>query len=257
MSILGFELRRLLPSLLSWAVVLALAIRILLPVLTGLFTSRVLLEAAGEMGDAVLSLLGTSVEDLSGELGAFALMNTLVLGAAAIFSQRLGLTMMTRDGLSGTTDFLLTKDYSRLEIYLYRLLTGLLVTGTLSYFYYVSSRIALAVALPGGYPQETFLKMILTVFWIQLTFLVLGLILGILFPRIHQYFLVSLGTVLILYLPAPAGGFLSPFSAFSNLGILARGTASGGPALFWLLATLVLAAGGAWLFCTRDIPPAV
>lgn len=256
MSILGFELRRLFPSFLAWTLVLSLVIRILLPVLTGLFTSRVLLEAAGDMGDAVLSLIGTSVENLSGDLGAFALLNTLVLGAVAIFSQRLGLTMMTRDRLAGTTDYLLTKDYSRLEIYLYRLLTGLLLTAALSYVYFIASGMALEAALPGGYPQEIFLRMLLTVFWIQLIFLVLGLILGILIPGIRQYFLVSLGTVLLLWLPAPAGGFLSPFSAFSNLGILARGEASGGPALFWLLGILLLAAGGAWLFRTRDIPPA-
>ena len=168
--------------------------------------------------------IGLSVDSIATLLGFYSYAFLYLKLTGAIQAMNLGTSILSKETIEKTADFLLTKPVTRTRIITSKLLAAL-VSLVITNVVFVSAVFLMAsfVAADDFSKQSLFLISI-TLFFIQLMFLALGIIVSVVFPKIKSVITVSLGTVFGFFMLGMVSSttddaamrYLTPFNYFDS-----------------------------------------
>lgn len=191
MTIFQFEMKQYRGSTFIWAIGLAATILLLLPLFISLTGDTTAIEALAD--NPMLETMGITIELFSTATGIFAYLNSILLVAAAIQACNLGLSIITKEHMQNTADFLITKPYSRNYIFLNKLSAAICIIAIIGLTYFLASFGILHVLSDQEYLFSEFFQIYLTFPLIQLFFLLLGMLISTVVSRVSSPLPLALG----------------------------------------------------------------
>jgi ABC-2 type transport system permease protein len=178
--------------------------------------------------EALRKALGLTVESLSSFLGFYSFTFLYITLCGAMQAMNLGTSIVSKEVREKTADFLLTKPVTRTKIMTSKLLaafTSLLITNVV---YIAAAKVMASIVEKGTYSTKVFIMLSVTLFFLQLIFLALGVITSVMVPKIKSVLPISLSTVFGLFfvgaLAATSGEgalrYISPFKYFDTAYIM-------------------------------------
>jgi len=172
--------------------------------------------------ESVRNALGVSLDSITSLLGFYSMIMAFVTLLGAIQAMNIGVSIISKEMRERTADFLLVKPISRMAIVSSKLLaalTSILVTDVI---YFAAVSIIASIVKHSDYSNKLFLMINLTLLFIQLVFLAIGIFISVILPKIKSVLPISLGIVFALYLIGAiivTGSndwtqFISPFKYF-------------------------------------------
>jgi ABC-2 type transport system permease protein len=189
------------------------------------------------------------VDNISTLEGFYSFVFSFVVLCGAIQAMNLGTGIVSKEVRERTADFLLTKPISRSTIMMSKLLASFTVL-VITNIIYLGLTVATAVAVIATFNMKIFLMISLTLFFVQIMFLALGIMISVIARKIKSVISVSLSTVFGLYIIGSLGSFLgeenvryfSPFRYFDPVYIIRHGayeTSFSVIGLFFIFAAIV------------------
>src|SRR5699024_6029301 len=108
-------------------------------------------------------------------------------------SCNLGLSIITKEHMQNTADFLITKPYSRTKIFLSKLMASLCVIAIIGICYFLASFVTISMISEQGFLFSHFFQIYLTFPLIQLFFLLLGIMISTIVSRVSASLPLALG----------------------------------------------------------------
>lgn len=150
--------------------------------------------------EAVRMALGFSVENIGSILGFYSYIFLYISLVGAIQAMILGTSIVSKEVREKTADFLLTKPVTRTRVMTYKILaafTSLVITNV---FYLGGATMMASLVETQEYSTKIFVLLSLTLFFLQLIFLALGIIVSVVVPKIKSVLPISLGTVFAFFI---------------------------------------------------------
>jgi ABC-2 type transport system permease protein len=176
--------------------------------------------------EAFRNALGINLDTFFSVLGLYSYGLTYITICGAIQAMNLGTSIVSKEVREKTADFLLTKPVTRTAVLTSKLLAALISILITNIIYLIASSLVMNQVKTGDFSFNLFIMVSLTLLFIQLIFLAIGIILSVLVPRIKSVLTVSLGTVFGFYFLGMFGTgddvkrYLSPFKYFETTYIL-------------------------------------
>jgi ABC-2 type transport system permease protein len=143
----------------------------------------------------VRKALGLSIESFTTILGIYSFVFGYILLCGAIQAMNFGTSVVSKEMRDKTADFLLTKPVSRIQILTAKLL-GVLVSLVITNIIYITITVIIALIINyKGVNVKIFIMISITLLFVQLIFMSLGVIVSVIFPKIKSVIAVSLCTV--------------------------------------------------------------
>ena len=153
---------------------------------------------------SIRAALGISLDNITSILGFYAMVFSFITLCGAIQAMNLGVSILSKEVRERTADFLLVKPVSRSAIVTAKLLAALAMLLATNVLYDVAASILASIVKTSNYSGKVFLMISLTLFFIQLIFLAIGMIISVSFTKLKSVLPVSLGVVFGLYIMAPS-----------------------------------------------------
>lgn len=205
--------------------------------------------------------IGLSVDSIATLLGFFSYAFLYIKLAGAIQAMNLGTSILSKEIREKTADFLLTKPVTRTQIVTSKLLAAL-VSLVLTNIVFISATLMIASIIAGNdFSRKTLLLVSITLFFIQIMFLVIGILISIGFSRIKSVISVSLGTVFGFFMLGMISSttddtglrFLTPFNYFDSAYIV-KNMAYENSFLFVEIIFIIIAVGASYyIYVKKDV----
>ncbi len=148
----------------------------------------------------IRAMLGINIDNIASLLGFYSMVFAFITLCGAIQGMNLGISILSRESRERTADFLLVKPVSRKSIVSAKLMAALTtIVATNIVFYAVSFSIANAVKTD-GYNNKLFFMINLTLFFLQIIFMAIGLVVSVFFKKLKSVLPISLGVVFGFYM---------------------------------------------------------
>lgn len=259
MNILLHELRAYRKSTIIWTISLIAIVALFMSFFPS-FTKdteefRKLLEGYPA---ALREAFGINLDNFFSILGFYCYGLSFVTLCGAIQSMNLGTSIVSKEVREKTADFLLTKPVTRTAALTNKLLAAL-ISIVITNVFYLAAAILLAYQLATeDFNVSIFILLSLTVFFVQLIFLALGMIISVVVQKIKSVLTVSLAAVFAFYFLGmfsstssdEAKRYLSPFKYFDTSYIIEQ---SSYEASFLIAGAvfIILAIGASYLIYAR------
>lgn len=180
-------------------------------------------ELLGGYPPAIRAMLGINLDNIASLTGFYSMVFSFILLCGAIQAMNLGVSILSKESRERTADFLLVKPVSRSTIVGDKLLavfTMILVTNIV---FGLTSTVLANMVKTEDYNIKIFFLINLTLFFIQLVFVAMGVAISVFFKKIKNILPISLGVVFGFYLigsllavgeDADKLRFISPFRYF-------------------------------------------
>lgn len=178
--------------------------------------------------EPIRKAMGISVDSMSSILGFYSYMFLYTTLCGAIQAMNLGTSIVSKEVRAKTADFLLTKPVTRKAIMTSKLMAALTCLVITNVIYLVASSSMAYIVATKDYSYKIFFMISITLFFVQLMFLALGIIISVVMPKIKSVLPISLGTVFSFFiigmLAATTGDdtmrYITPFKYFDTNYIL-------------------------------------
>jgi ABC-2 type transport system permease protein len=208
--------------------------------------------------EGVRRALGLNLGNFFTILGFYCFPLTFITLCGAIQAMNLGTSIISKEVREKTADFLLTKPVTRsalLTAKLAAVFTSIVITNIV---YIAAASLMVNQVKTEDYSYQLFLFLSLTLFFVQLIFLAIGIIFSVIIPRIKSVLAVSLPTVFAFYFlgmlstssDEEAKRFLSPFKYFDTSYIM-KHSGYETPYLATSAAIIVIAVAASFLIYAR------
>jgi len=179
---------------------------------------------------SVRAALGVSIANITSMMGYYAIIYTLIALCAAIQAMIYGTSILSKESRERTADFLLVKPVSRSAIVSAKLLASLSMLVLTDVVYFLAALVLAELVKGAAFSVEGFLLLNLTILFLQLIFLAIGLAISVFFARLKNVLPISLGVVLGFYILGAliatgdngSARYLSPFRYFDAQYIIAH-----------------------------------
>ncbi|GGL61118.1 ABC transporter permease subunit [Sporolactobacillus putidus] len=177
----------------------------------------------GGYPEPVRAALGISVDSITSLLGFYSMIFSFITLCAAIQAMNLGTSVLSKEVRERTADFLLVKPVSRSAVVSAKLLAAFTMIMATDVIYYLAVSLMASMVKTSDYSGRIFFLINLTLFFIQLIFLAIGVAVSVFFAKLKSVIPVSLGVVFGLYMIGAiiaagkdnaAARFISPFKYF-------------------------------------------
>jgi ABC-2 type transport system permease protein len=210
---------------------------------------------------ALREAFGINLDNFFSILGFYCYGLSFVTLCGAIQAMNLGTSIVSKEVREKTADFLLTKPVTRTAVLTNKLLAALISIIITNIIYLAAATLLAYQVATVDFKVSIFILLSLTVFFVQLIFLALGIIISVVVQRIKSVLTVSLATVFAFYFlgmfSSTSGDevkrYLSPFKYFDTAYIIEK---SGYEASFLITgAVVIIIAIGAsfFIYAKRDI----
>ena len=178
--------------------------------------------------EPIRKAMGFSIDSISSVLGFYSYMFLYITLCGAIQAMNLGTSIISKEVRGKTADFLLTRPVTRRAIITSKLLASLCCLVITNVAYFIASSFMVSLVATEKYSYKIFFMISITLFFIQLMFLALGIIISVLIPKIKSVLPISLGTVFSFFVigmfAATLGDnnmrYITPFKYFDTTYIL-------------------------------------
>lgn len=172
--------------------------------------------------------MGISIDNISTILGFYSFIFGYILLCGAIQAMNIGTSIISKETREKTADFLLTKPVSRTQIMTAKLLavlTSLILTNCI---YLIAVSIMASIVSKESYNFKIFFMISISMFFVQLIFMSLGISICVIVAKIKSVISVSLGTVFTFFIIGMLNSaandeklrYLSPFNYFNTTYII-------------------------------------
>ena len=178
--------------------------------------------------EPIRKALGLSIDSISSILGFYSYMFLYTTLCGAIQAMNLGTSIVSKEVREKTADFLLTKPVTRTKIMTLKLLAALTCLVITNIVYLAVASTMASFVKTEEYSYKIFFMISITLFFVQLMFLALGIIISVVMPKIKSVLPISLGTVFTFFIigmfAATTGDdamrYITPFKYFDTNYIL-------------------------------------
>jgi len=180
---------------------------------------------------ALRNAIGLSLDTITTLLGFYSFTLLYITLCGAIQAMNLGTSIISKEAREKTADFLLTKPVSRIQIMTAKLLAALTSLVITDVIYFGFASIMASITSSNAFSMKIFIMISATLFFIQLIFLAIGVLISVIFPKIKSVLPVSLGTVFAFFFISMFGAaigdnnlrYLTPFKYFDSAYIIKNG----------------------------------
>lgn len=218
------ELKSMRKSAATWAIsLIALAALFLFMYPSMASDAEEFKQLLGNYPPTVRAMLGINLDYITSILGFYSMVFSFIALCGAIQGMNMGVSILSKETRERTADFLLVKPVSRQAIVSAKLLaafTAILATNVV--FNVAAFLIANAVKTE-DYSIKSFLMINLTLFFLELIFLAIGMVVSVFFKKLKSVLPISLGVVFGFYMIGAlistgksdeAARYISPFKYF-------------------------------------------
>jgi ABC-2 type transport system permease protein len=180
--------------------------------------------------EVVRKAMGLTVDSFTSLIGVYSFTFLYITLIGSIQAMFYGISIISKEARGKTADFLLSKPVSRQTVMGAKILaaTASLVITNIVYFT-AASIIASSVATE-SYSTKIFMMITLTLFFVQLIFMSLGIIIAVVMPKIKNVLSITLGTVFGFFFISMFGSvigdklvrYITPFKYFEPAYIIAN-----------------------------------
>jgi ABC-2 type transport system permease protein len=178
--------------------------------------------------EAIRNALGINLGGFFTILGFYCFPLSFITLCGAIQAMNLGTSIVSKEVREKTADFLLTKPVTRTRILTSKLFAALTAIVLTNIVYLAAASIMAFQVKTEDFSFKLFILLSLTLFFVQLIFLALGLIISVIVSKLKSVLTVSLGTVFAFYFLGMLSGasgeeakrYISPFKYFDTAYIM-------------------------------------
>ncbi|RLQ93771.1 ABC transporter permease subunit [Falsibacillus albus] len=211
--------------------------------------------------EGVRKAIGLQVESMGTVVGFYSYTFLYLTLCGAIQGMNFGISIVSKETREKTADFLLTKPVTRKKVLSSKILaaiTSLIVTNVI----FIIAAVLLAnLVKTEAYSLKIFLMISLTLFFIQMIFFSMGILIAVVFSKIKSVITVSLGVVFMFFmvgLLAAVGGedgghYFSPFKYFDTAYIIRNSSYEPSYALVGTGVIIVSLAASYLIYTKKDI----
>ncbi|MGF9966969.1 ABC transporter permease subunit [Bacillus rhizoplanae] len=149
--------------------------------------------------EAIRNAIGFNQENFFTILGFYSFPLSFITLCGAIQAMNLGTSIVNKEVREKTADFLLTKPVTRTKILTAKLLAALVSIVMTNIVYFAAASFVALQVKTDDFSLKIFFLLSLTIFFIQLIFLSLGIIISVIVQKIKSVLTVSLATVFAFY----------------------------------------------------------
>ncbi|HEY8911260.1 MAG TPA: ABC transporter permease subunit [Desulfosporosinus sp.] len=230
MNMFLHELNAYRKSTVIWSISLAAVVIVFLSMFPAFSSNADELKKLFESYPLVVrNAIGLSLDNIGSLLGFYSSITFLYITlCGAIQAMNLGTSIVSKEIREKTADFLLTKPVSRIQIMTAKLLAALASLVITNAIYLVVASIMASVTTSQAFSLNLFLMISATLFFIQLMFLALGVLVSVLAPKLKSVLPVSLGTVFVFFFISMFGSaigdqnlrYITPFKYYDSAYII-------------------------------------
>lgn len=223
MGVIRFEWKQYQKSTYIWALSLGLCSFLFIL----MFADAVQVEMRGFRqlieSSALYRSVGINPETFFSTLGFFGYLHGMLTLAATIQAMNLGITILSKEHVYHTVDFLMTKPYRREQIFLQKMIATLEMLFVIAMVYIGSSVIAIGIVDEGFCDKKSLVLICLSFPLLQMLFWGIGLLIASIKPYIVNPLPIAVGTTLLSYfigmsaeiLDIPILRMVSPFQYYN------------------------------------------
>jgi ABC-2 type transport system permease protein len=231
MNIFFHELKAYRKSTIIWSISLIMIVALFMSLFPAFSKDVVefkkLLEGYPE---PIRKALGMDLNTLFTILGFYCYALTFITLCAAIQAMNIGISIVSKEVREKTADFLLTKPVTRSKVLTAKLMAALASIIITNIIYFAGASFMTFQVKTDDFSFNTFFLLSLTIFFIQLMFLAMGIIISVLVRKIKSVLTVSLATIFAFYflgaISATSGDeakrYISPFKYFDTAQIIEK-----------------------------------
>lgn len=168
--------------------------------------------------------IGLSFETLATLLGFFSYSFLYIKLSGAVQAMNLGLSIISKETRDKTADFLLTKPVTRTQVITSKLFAALTSLVFTNLAFLASVMVMASFVKTEDFSEQALLMVSVTLLFIQLIFLSLGIMIAVLIPKIKSVISISLGMVFTFFILGMISSstadkglrYLTPFNFFDN-----------------------------------------
>lgn len=173
------------------------------------------------MPDLMKKAFNIYIDSISTLVGFYSFVFTFVVLCGAIQAMNIGTAIVSKEIRDKTADFLMTKPVSRDKILTSKLLAAL-SSLAITNIIYLALTIPVAIAISPDVNMKIFLMLSSTLFFVQVMFMTLGIIVSVMAGKIKSVISISISTVFGFYIIGTLGSiigdekvrYMSPFRYF-------------------------------------------
>jgi len=222
MNIFLHELKAYRKSIIIWACSLAALAVMYIFIFTGLSGDieafKNILKSIPEVARKLLSIYVDSISTLE---GFYSFVFVYIVLCGAIQAMNIGVSIVSKEVREKTADFLLTKPVSRVSIMTSKLLAALACL-VITNIIYLLITVPMTLTVKTAFSMKIFMMISATLFFVQLMFVSLGVIVSVIAGNIKSVISVSLSTVFGFFVISMLGSvigdkavrYISPFKYF-------------------------------------------
>jgi len=266
MNIFLHEFKANMRSVITWSIALTLLILLFMSLFSGFAVEAELLNQTLEkFPKEFLMAFGMDGIDLSTVLGFFSFAILFCQLCVSIQGANYGFSLVSIEEREMTADFLLSKPVGRAKIMTSKLLAALASLAITSLVVWISSYVLINFYRDGRpYDNKTLILLLLTIAFLQLFFLTVGMLISLLPRKIRSVTPYSMGVVFGLYVLNAFGdmlgedilSYITPFRHFDANNII-RNRGFDPLVLISVFLIVISIAGSYLLYTKRDIHTAV
>ncbi|NCU37585.1 ABC transporter permease [Candidatus Saccharibacteria bacterium] len=261
MNVYLYELKSLRNSIAIWVLSLS-AITIIFLVLYPAFSDDVtaMKDMLAQFPPQIRNMFGLDLEVFFSFLGFYAYILTYITLAGAVQAMSVGISVLAKEPMTKTTEFLLTKPVTRHYIVVSKLAAGLTaLVVTVSVFTLFTYGIAKAMSV-GSFDIGQYVMLNGAFMLLQVWSMALGMLISQLVRKVRSVVALSISTVFGLFFVGLLGAllddeklrYLSPFKYFDYMRLLSEGSYEAVFVLLAIASALVMGAVSYVLYMRRD-----
>lgn len=210
---------------------------------------------------SIRAMLGVSLDNIASILGFYSMVFAFIPLCGAIQAMNLGVSILTKEARERTADFLLVKPVSRTAIVSAKLLAALTMLLATNVLYYTAVSILASIVKTSDYSVRLFFMINLTLLFIQLIFLAIGVVVSVSFTNLKSVLPISLGVVFGLYIIGAliatgkddVARYISPFKYFDISYIIKNGSYEVTYLITGAVIVIVAIAASYFIYTRKDI----
>lgn len=225
MNIFLHELKAYRKSTMIWSISLVMIIVLFMSLYSSFAKdAEGLVKVLESYPEAIRNALGINQANLFSILGFYSFPLSFITLCAAIQAMNLGTSIVSKEVRDKTADFLLTKPVTRTQILTAKLLSAFVSLVITNIIYFAAASFMAFQVKTDDFSLKIFFLLSLTIFFVQLIFLALGIIISVMVKKLKSVLTVSLATVFAFYFMgmffATSGEevkrYISPFKYFDT-----------------------------------------
>lgn len=212
------------------------------------------------MPDYMKNVFNIYIDSMSTLEGFYSFIFSFVVLCGSIQAMNLGTAIVSKELQNRTADFLMTKPVSRIGIMTSKLIAAFSVLVITNIIYLVLTILA-AVVIVNAFNLKLFFMISITLFFVQLMFMALGIMSSVIAGKIKSVISVSLSTVFGFYVLGSLGSiigeervrYFSPFRYFDTVYIIKHAAYETSYVVIGLIFIVTAIAGSYLVYINKDI----